>query len=482
MDNIDEGVDLNPPTDTAFNNKSISVEHIKQENNISEENINGSSDNKFELSKEVKKKVYRCTLCRFQTVHRTSLYQHQKIHLATEERQLFACAHCNKKYKNKDNLKLHLEEYHNDSRMQEYQKAIYRCATCDYQTTHNSQLNQHKKIHLTLEERQVFACEHCDKKYTRKSKLQDHLKYNHIDSRQKESWKKVKCSKCDYQTFRMSLLRRHEAVHLAPEERQLFTCAHCDKKYRKKVNLKYHIEDKHIGSRSSRMKISQKKVYGCAVCGFQTLYRSSLIQHEAVHVAPEERELFGCSHCEKKYFTKDGLEYHLKDNHIDSRMKESQKKVYRCSTCSYQTPSMSNHRQHEKVHLAPEDRQLFACTQCDKKYTSKRNLQHHLKRDHVDSRNADCTSPTDEVILDSLKMEIDDYTPHLDDFKNAERVAVTNKVKSEDFLKIEINDYDTLILNKEMQDNFRNTDNLSITKKLCIKLEDFIKLEPEDDK
>ncbi|XP_030764269.1 uncharacterized protein LOC115888638 [Sitophilus oryzae] len=165
---------------------------------------------------------------------------------------------------------------------------------------------------------------------------------------------------------------------------------------------------------------------------------------------------------------------------FDCYRSKVQKKIYRCAICSFQTKHRQSLHHHKKVHWAPEKRQMFTCAKCDKKYRLKKSLQCHLKRDHLDSRNSDSTSPTDEVILGSLKMEIDDYTPHLDDFKNAEHLAVTNKVKSEVFLKIEP-DGVTPTMNTDMQDDFKNTENLSVTKKLYIKLEDFIKMEPKYD-
>ncbi|XP_030752924.1 PR domain zinc finger protein 5-like [Sitophilus oryzae] len=443
MDNIDEVIDLKPPTDAAFNNKSISLESVKPEINISEEYINGSSDNKFEFSKEAGKKVCQCTICGFQTLYKSNLHQHKKTHLAREERQLLPCGHCGKKYARKQTLEHHLEENHTDSRAKELiksQKKVYRCSSCSYQTQNTSGLSHHKK------------------------------------------------------------------VHLPPEERQLFACAHCEKKYTLKTNLRRHFQDTHTDSRTKKVKKPPKKVYKCTICDYQTPYSSTIRRHKNVHLVEEERQMFDYAQCDTKYRPKNGLQY--------SRMKEleeSQKKVYRCTICNYQTLHRPNLYKHKKVHLALEERQIFACAQCDKKYMSNRRLQDHIKRNHIDSRNPDISA---EVILDSLKMEIDDHALLLDEFTNDECPAVTNEVKSEGFIKTEP-DYIALSLNKDMHDDFKNseclsetyevksdfikmelvdvapflnkhiydsfknTENLSVTKK--VKLENFIKMESDND-
>ncbi|XP_030746097.1 PR domain zinc finger protein 5-like isoform X2 [Sitophilus oryzae] len=256
--------------------------------------------------------------------------------------------------------------------------------------------------------------------------LEFHLDNNHIDSRTKKSQRKVfTCAICIFQTRHKSHFNQHMKVHLAPEELQFFACAHCDKKYKSKQTLKYHIEDNHI---DTRMHESQKNDYRCSTCNYQARDLPKLRRHEKVHLAREERQLFACAHCDKKYTTKQKLKEHLQYVHINSR-----NIVYRCATCNYKTQRKAHFRQHKQIHWAPEERQLFACTHCKSKYTTNSSLQRHLKRVHVDSRNANCISSTDEVILDSLKIEIDDHAPLTDDFRNAECLPATNEVKTEDF-------------------------------------------------
>ncbi|XP_030752922.1 zinc finger protein 480-like isoform X2 [Sitophilus oryzae] len=526
MNNIDEEIDLKSPTDAAFNNESIDLEHVKQEINISEENINGSSDNKFELDlqavkltnmegnkheiyietgvaaddklemlKQTQKYIRKCPICGILT---RNISRHKKIHLAPEERQLFACTDCGKKYTTKQILQHHLETNHFNPRPKNAQRDMHKCSICGYQTRNMSYFGRHQKTHLAREKRQIFACVHCEKKYTSNRNLRRHVEDYHLDSRSEDAQKNIrKCSICGYQTRNITHFGRHQMIHLAPEERQLFACAFCAKKYRNKHNLKHHIEKKH---NVSRLKKVHKKIYRCSICSYQTLRKFHFKVHKNIHLPPEERPMFPCAQCDKKYTSNTNLQDHVKRGH--SRLKESQKKV-RCSTCDYQTRRIANLRRHEAIHLAPKERQLLCCTHCDRKYRTKGFLKRHLESNHIGSRDADCIPPIEEAILDSLKIEINDHAPLSDEFKNAECPAVTNEVKSDDFIKTEPDDVG-LSLNKDMYDDFKNseclsetnevksepddvapvlniainTENLFVTQK--VKLEDIIKMEPDD--
>ncbi|XP_030755548.1 zinc finger protein 484-like isoform X2 [Sitophilus oryzae] len=429
--------------------------------------------------KESQKMVYRCSACSYQTTDSSNFNKHKIIHLTLEERRWFLCTPCGKKYLTKKSLRDHIYNDHTDSRtkeiLKESQRKVYRCSTCSYQTLYKSYLNTHKKIHLALEKRRLFVCAHCNKKYMSKRTLRRHLHNNHTDSRAKglkESQKKVyRCSTCSYQTPYKSHLNAHNNIHLPPEKQKLkksHRCSTCSYQTPYKSHLNRH-NNIHLPLEERQLKELQKQVYTCSICSYQTPCKSHFNTHKNTHLPPEERQLFAGAHCEKTYMSKIPLRDHLHNDHTYSRVKESQKKVYRCSTCGCKTPYKHYLNRHKKIHLALEERQLFARAHCDKTYMSTIPLRDHFHNDHTYSRNAD------EVILDSLKIEIDDHTPIKDEFKYAE--SATSEEKFECFLKIELDDV-TPILNNDIHDDFKNAENLSVAEK--VKLTDFIKMEPDD--
>ncbi|XP_030752965.1 gastrula zinc finger protein XlCGF26.1-like isoform X2 [Sitophilus oryzae] len=523
MDNVDEVIDLKPLKESRKNVYGCAICGFQTlyRSNLRKHNMVHLAPEERHLLKKSQKKV-KCSICDYRTRDMTNLRQHEAVHLAPEERELFGCTHCEKKYMSEKGLKAHLKD-HSDSRLpmpelKESQKKM-RCSNCDYHTSRISDLRRHEAVHLALEERQLFGCTHCEKKYTTKHGLKEHLRDIHLEDihsnfkSQKVEKKDYRCAICGYQTLERSNFYRHKKIHLAPKERQLFCCTHCDKKYASKCSLQYHFGYVHTDPRSED---AQKNIHKCSNCDYQTIIMSNFKQHQKIHLAPEERQMFACTHCDKKYRNKDNLKHHIEKKHNVSRPNGGQKQVYSCTICGYETPRQFNFNTHKQIHLAPEERQLFACRQCDKKYTSNQTLQRHIKCSHVDSRNADCISPNNKVILDSLKIEVNNDVPLLENHKNAaclsvtsvpskikseiffkteieddspvlnnnihadlentDCLSVTNEVKSEDFLKIKIDDVP--FFNKDMPDYFKNSEDFSVSKK--IKLEDFIKMEPDD--
>ncbi|XP_030747631.1 zinc finger protein 808-like isoform X3 [Sitophilus oryzae] len=361
--------------------------------------------------------------------------------------------------------------------LKESQKEVYRCSTCSFQTPYKCSLYNHKKVHL-------FACAHCGNNCRSSASLEVHLAINHIDSRAnelKETQNEVyRCATCSYQTPYKCGLNTHKKVHLASEERQLFACLHCDNKYRTKQSLEYHFEFNHTDSRVKKLTVSQDKVYRCSKCSFRTAYKASLNKHKKIHLAPEKRKLFACAHCDKKYKSRQGLNDHLGYNHISSRNAD-------CISATDQV--ILDSLKIEIDDHAPLLAVSFKNAEC-LSGTNEVKSEGILKTEpddvalilskemHNDFKGADCIPLTPQMELDSSKIEIVDHILLLDDFKNAQCLSGTSEVKSEEFIKIELDDVAST-MNKDMHNDFKNAEYLFGTKE--VKSEDFLKIESDDE-
>ncbi len=139
---------------------------------------------------------------------------------------------------------------------------------------------------------------------------------------------------------------RHEKTHNEPKK---FQCQKCNKTFRRKESLKFHLANTHkegvinvhqcnMCERSythkntlilhrMTMHSSKPPKYRCVVC--KTTFRNKriLLDHMMIHKPRHERMLFTCSLCSAKFTTKSILKMHCKSVHL--KIKE-----HECSTCN----------------------------------------------------------------------------------------------------------------------------------------------------
>ncbi|XP_030747666.1 zinc finger protein 761-like isoform X1 [Sitophilus oryzae] len=153
------------------------MEHVKQENNISEENINAvSSDPK---PKESQTKIYRCSTCSFQTRYKAYISQHENIHLPWEDRPTARCLHCGNIYLSKIYLSRHLRRKHGYSRRGQPINVInYGCVKCNYTTDNKDSFSEHCLNHVLLNSKVAYKkrheCPTCCAKFVVQNSLNVH--------------------------------------------------------------------------------------------------------------------------------------------------------------------------------------------------------------------------------------------------------------------------------------------------------------------
>ncbi|XP_063698721.1 zinc finger protein 91-like [Culicoides brevitarsis] len=143
------------------------------------------------------------------------------------------------------------------------------------------------------------------------------------------------------------------ALHLAAHRDTRFFCDLCDKSYRKKRDLKDHIEIIHLGI----------QIHTCSECNESFKFRSGLTLHiKRKHTLLDHV----CDECGKRFFNKSILEYH-RHSHSDVR-------DVRCTDCG----KMCKSERHLKLHQKDmHSNKQYPCPTCGKIFTTSKNLSAH---------------------------------------------------------------------------------------------------------
>ena len=193
---------------------------------------------------------------------------------------------------------------------------------------------------------------------------------------------------CDKSYTRLAHLRRHEDIHT-----NSYRCTeeNCMKKFKTKFTLKKHVDNIHLKKNPKKYKCSVcqqefkkhslltrhqykhtgVKPYVCPVdgCEKRFLVPSKLKRHLKVH------EGYTCTkeNCGKNFPTWTLYIKHMKTFHPT---------IYRCHYCERIFRTSSNLKAHSEVHEL--NREVFLCPRpnCSRFYFMKRNLNHHIKSYH----------------------------------------------------------------------------------------------------
>ena len=248
------------------------------------------------------------------------------------------------------------------------------CDVCGMEFKELSFLKYHIKfIHKGIKR---FKCESCEKDFGNKNNLTRHQEAFH------ENIKKYKCEKCEKafttkrklnlhqepkkmclvcgKNFSSDGLRIHMISH--SEERNAI-CHFCSKTYKTTCQLKAHIKVIHEGIK----KIGNHK---CHLCPYATTNKQVLHDHIlGVHKGIKDHV---CGDCGAAYFTKHGLTKHIKRVHEGLR--------YNCLKCDKNFSEKNVLKHHmESVH---EGKRKFPCELCPKTFKDQTAMKCHIKTVH----------------------------------------------------------------------------------------------------
>ncbi|XP_060522545.1 zinc finger protein 25-like isoform X2 [Cylas formicarius] len=304
---------------------------------------------------------------------------------------------------------------------------IHCCPVCSLQFPNLGHYHKHKcaKKKMTKERRRHpkpkedtrYRCAFCQAIYMSLIALNDHMKSHLV---QDESGRVIKrtitlaphvCEVCNTQFPSFKSLRLHKRMHDpvqqkeieppvtysidnqddTPNEREMFECTVCDKKYDKEyeqVHLKSH---------------QNVDYFVCSVCNKQFYTKENLDMHTKAH---SNAKRFICSYCKKPFTNDEALQ-----DHVTNRCT---KRLYECQYCGRRFSRPHEKVKHERIHTGekPHVCQIcgksfrvsycltlhmrthsgtrpYECQHCNKRFKSYSVYNHHMMT-HSDARNYKC--------------------------------------------------------------------------------------------
>ncbi len=334
-------------------------------------------------------KKHECTKCHMRFVSLTGLRHHEVTHSTVKR---WICKECNKSYTTNFYLQQHIESVH--------QKKRYECNICLKLFTLKCSLRDHMKIHNS---KKTYKCNKCDFSTLSKGNLRRHLS-THGPGKQCTFCDKViyhersferhlqkhtgdaglhKCELCEFSTYRRDYLKTHVAKKHTSEIRKIRCdqcgililkekydahltrhegkakrneCGICQMCFSAAEKLRNHGESVH----------NSIKTWTCKKCNQSYASKQGLQQHiQTIH----EQKRFDCQICLKQLSTKHALSLHIKQVHTRTLEKFS------CVLCEKSYTIVDTLRKHMVLH----SNKASECHKCQRVFSSKRNLQRHLK-------------------------------------------------------------------------------------------------------
>nr|CAH7764374.1 unnamed protein product [Callosobruchus chinensis] len=348
----------------------------------------------------VSRKISSCTYCNFKTTIKRNLHKHLLKHHEAAS-----------KYKTtkKDTLTSHMLTHPNAAKTKKWGREVDRteaetglfiCYNCTYTALSKTGLMQHigackSGVTSKIRPSNVYVCARCDKVFKNKPTLDDHVIKNHVDSVVSVSSKIHDCPHCNYKSTSKNNVTKHIAAkHSSSMKRSL---------------------DDHI-LRLHRDFSASQKFYECSYCDYKTIKKCNIDEHTLKHPeAASSHKLFSCEHCKVTYKRKLSLDNHIVKNHpefiasvtrkvhdapkkkkrvteIQVAHREAESELCICYSCNFRARSKTQLIKHinsgkcsaqAKMEITETETSL-SCRRCFKVFKTKRTLDDHVIKMHID--------------------------------------------------------------------------------------------------
>uniref|UniRef100_A0A8D8IT00 Zinc finger protein 26 n=1 Tax=Culex pipiens TaxID=7175 RepID=A0A8D8IT00_CULPI len=330
------------------------------------------------------KKIMVCEECNKSYTNRELFRSHKYKHRMLKEGK-FTCKICDKKFRDKYALTIHLQGIHlvsklikpvsskkgdtNESDVKQFPKTItnengqFKCTECDEKFEFLYLQQRHIRRHTALKQ-ELYKCEECNKAFASNPEFLSHMKRVHEQYAKKALQVFVK------------------------EEDGVFICSKCNKTFGER-----HLCQQHI---LKHLLLTKERTVSCPKCPKTFISEKYLVKHEAWHEASikKQSEVIKCDECNKTFKTKRVLSRHLRRH---AAMKEGK---YQCKICSMRHASDRELKIHAKKHemnvempsvpppviIVRNDHSAFQCPECSMVFTVRRAYKTHAQK-HINIRN-----------------------------------------------------------------------------------------------
>nr|XP_033324843.1 zinc finger protein 808-like [Megalopta genalis] len=286
----------------------------------------------------------------------------ERVEQASSETKKYKCEACSKLFSQKSKLQTH--------RLSHSGQQPFKCQSCDKAYSSKSKLNAHVRLHTKTN---VHKCKMCEKIFAYPSYLRDHLKTHEQMSVKAtttvtatttatmtttamtitaDQRKIFECAACRKKFRMLKNLRAHERLHTG---KGLVQCEICDKRFSQRYNLKIHLRT-HKATRAHK----------CEYCGKSFVQKGNLVEHLRIHTKVKP---FECNTCGKRF----SQSSHLK-NHAASHASLRQ---HQCRLCGKRFKLINHLKRHLNLHNGTK---TYKCHRCNQLFSQAFSLTRHLKR------------------------------------------------------------------------------------------------------
>ncbi len=207
-----------------------------------------------------------------------------------------------------------------------------------------------------------FTCLPCNKVFDSKKKLSEHNRHAHSDVQHS-------CDVCGKTFTRKDSYENHLRIHNNLKE---FKCDLCDKRFNVKKQMRRHRQS-HFKEKSDETTGEKKeKLFSCPGCDAVFSDGKKLADHKRTE-HPDLKGQHKCTICNKTFFQRKNLRYHMKIHGDD--------KEYKCDFCDEMFRTKQERREHKANHKDP------VCKKCDnKQFNSMKQLMDHIYKVHAEAK------------------------------------------------------------------------------------------------